>query len=251
MVKVRSAVAAWGLVLSLFFVFTGARVHAQGGPTGALTGSVQDSTGAIVAGAEVKVVNTATRATVRSDTTNSSGVFTVTLLPAGAYTVQVNSPGFGGATVGGIEVRVTETTQLIVTLNPKSVTQRVEVHSEAVTVNTSDATTGQSLGGQEIRDLPLATRNFQQLLALSPGASSSLNAAAQLGRGVVKIQVNGGGKTTITTRSRESVRTMPPTQGNLPILRFRVPTRYKNSRWQRVSTMRPRAATEVETSMPS
>ena len=54
MERVRSAAAAWGLVLSLFFVFTGSRVHAQGGPTGALTHSVQDSTGAIVAGAKCR-----------------------------------------------------------------------------------------------------------------------------------------------------------------------------------------------------
>jgi hypothetical protein len=68
----------------------------------------------------------------------------------------------------------------------------VEVQSQVEQVNTTDATTGQSLGAQTITDLPLATRNFQQLLTLSTGASSDLNNAAQLGRGNVFIHVNGG-----------------------------------------------------------
>jgi len=50
------------------------------------------------------------------------------------------------------------------------------------TVETTVATTGESLGSTTITILPLATRNFQQLLTLSPGASSDLNNASQLGR---------------------------------------------------------------------
>ena len=53
------------------------------------------------------------------------------------------------------------------------------------------ATTGQAIEAQTIRDLPLATQNFQQLLSLSSGAQSELNASAQLGRGNVRILVNG------------------------------------------------------------
>lgn len=77
-------------------------------------------------------------------------------------------------------------------LKLSTVTEVVEVQSQVAQVNTSDATTGQSLGTQTITDLPLATRNFQQLLALSAGASSDLNGAAQLGRGAVYMHVNGG-----------------------------------------------------------
>ena len=51
---------------------------------------------------------------------------------------------------------------------------------------------GPARAGQTIRELPLATRNFQQLLATNGGSSSSLNSAAQLGRGDVRINVNGG-----------------------------------------------------------
>jgi hypothetical protein len=69
----------------------------------------------------------------------------------------------------------------------------VEVQSQVEQVNTTDATTGQSLGAQPPSPIcRLATRNFQQLLTLSAGASSDLNNAAQLGRGQVYIHVNGG-----------------------------------------------------------
>jgi len=58
-------------------------------------------------------------------------------------------------------------------------------------VDTSDATTGQAIDTNTIRALPLATQNFPAVLTLSTGAQSDLNAAAQLGRGNVRIQVNG------------------------------------------------------------
>jgi len=74
-------------------------------------------------------------------------------------------------------------------LKVNTVKEVVEVQSQVEQVNTTDATTGQSLGAQTITDLPLATRNFQQLLTLSAGASSDLNGAAQLGRGQVYMHV--------------------------------------------------------------
>ena len=91
----------------------------------------------------------------------------------------------------GIVVRVTETTRMLAKLTTKSVQQKIEVEAEVQTVDTSDATTGQAIDSETIRALPLATQNFQQLLTLSTGAQSDLNAAAQLGRGNVRIQVNG------------------------------------------------------------
>jgi hypothetical protein len=167
-------------------------LRAQGGATGALSGAVQDSSGAVISGAEVSVVNTATGEVVRTATTSSSGLFTVPLLPAGTYSVQVESRGFAKTTLQGVTVRVTETTRLTVTVKASTVLQAVEVQAVAPAVITTDATTGESVGGHTIRELPLATRNFQQLLATNAGASSSLNSAAQLGRGDVRVNVNGG-----------------------------------------------------------
>ena len=100
--------------------------------------------------------------------------------------------GFPDTKFAGIVVRITETTRMTAIMKVGVVSAVVEVQSQVEQVNTTDATTGQSLGAQTITDLPLATRNFQQLLTLSAGASSDLNGAAQLGRGTVYMHVNGG-----------------------------------------------------------
>src|SRR6476660_6098654 len=76
-------------------------------------------------------------------------------------------------------------------LHTQAVQEKVEVQGLVQAVDTSTATTGQAIDSRTIRDLPLATQNFQQLLTLSPGTASSLNASASLGRGDVRIEVNG------------------------------------------------------------
>jgi hypothetical protein len=171
--------------------FAGVCAYGQGGATGAINGAVTDTTGASVAGADVQIINAGTDSLVRKVATGGEGEFVVTLLPPGTYYVVVNKPGFSEAKASGIEVRVTETTKLSMTLKPGEVTEKIEISAQVTSVETTNATTGQTIGSQTIRDLPLATQNYQQLLTLSTGVQSDLNAAAQLGRGVVKIFVNG------------------------------------------------------------
>ncbi|MGB9360358.1 MAG: carboxypeptidase regulatory-like domain-containing protein, partial [Candidatus Sulfotelmatobacter sp.] len=177
---------------SLFIVVFAGTMFAQGGATGAIGGVVQDATGAVVANARIIIKNEATSEVLRQVTSDASGRFEATLLPVGAYTVEVDATGFPATKFPGVIVRITETTRMTAVLKVNTVMQVVEVQSQVEQVNTTDATTGQSLGAQTITDLPLATRNFQQLLTLSAGASSDLNGAAQLGRGQVYIHVNGG-----------------------------------------------------------
>ncbi len=164
---------------------------AQGGATGGITGTVQDQSGAVVSGADVSITNQDTKVVERTVKTDVDGNFTAPLLPVGTYTVTVQSSGFASGAFTNIVVRVTETTRLIAKLSPRSVEQHIEVQAEVQTVDTTDATTGQAIEPNTIRSLPLATQNFQQLLTLSSGAQSDLNAAAQLGRGSVHIEVNG------------------------------------------------------------
>ncbi|HXC42781.1 MAG TPA: carboxypeptidase-like regulatory domain-containing protein [Candidatus Dormibacteraeota bacterium] len=179
-------------VLLFVWLCSGTVAFAQGGATGAIGGVVQDASGAVIANAKVSVANEATGEAVRQMATDVSGLFTATLLPVGVYTVEVSATGFPTTKFPGIVVRITETTRMTAVVKVSSVKQVVEVQSQVEQVNTTDATTGQSLGAQTITDLPLATRNFQQLLTLSTGASADLNGAAQLGRGNVFIHVNGG-----------------------------------------------------------
>jgi hypothetical protein len=181
-----------GLGLVLLFLCVALRTSGQGGATGAITGAVQDKSGREVTGAKVTALNESTKEVLRTEVTDSSGLFTMTLLPAGTYTIQVTADGFADTKAVGVAVRVTETTRLTIPLQLKSVQQSVEVSADVFTVRTTDATTGESLVGSTISALPLATQNFQQLLTLSAGASSSLNSASQLGRGAVSVNVNGG-----------------------------------------------------------
>ena len=169
----------------------GARAYGQGGATGAISGSVVDTSGGAVADAEVQVIDSRTETLARKVSSNADGAFSVTLLPPATYYVVVNKSGFAEARAEGVEVHVTETTRVTITLKPGAVTEKVEISAQITTVETTNATTGQSIGTTTLRELPLATQNYQQLLTLSSGAQGELNSAAQLGRGSVKLFVNG------------------------------------------------------------
>ncbi len=153
--------------------------------------TVLDPSGAVVAGADVRIVNQDTGALTRTVKTDQDGSFTAQLLPVATYTVTVQAPGFTEGNFSKIAVRVTETTRMSAQLRTQAVQQKIEVQAQVQAVETSAATTGQAIEAQTIRDLPLATQNFQQLLSLSSGAQSELNASAQLGRGNARIFVNG------------------------------------------------------------
>src|SRR6266576_5636828 len=164
---------------------------AQGGATGAISGTVTDVSGAIIAGAQVQIINQDTGAIARTLKTDASGAFTAPLLPVATYTVKITAAGLGEGNFKDIAVRITETTRLTAKLAPLRVLEKVNVQATVQTVETTTATTGQAIEERTIRELPLATQNFQQLLTLSSGAQSELNASAQLGRGNARVIVNG------------------------------------------------------------
>jgi len=178
-------------VVFLFVMLLGGRAFAQGGATGAISGVVQDTSGATIADAEVQIIDISTDQVTRKVPTGSDGTFVVTLLPPGTYTLVVNKAGFAEAKSPGVEVRVTETTHITVPLKPGAVTETMEITAQITSVEVGNATTGQSITANTVRTLPLASQNFQQLLTLSAGAQSSLNNSTQLGRGDVRINVNG------------------------------------------------------------
>ncbi|MGB8116247.1 MAG: carboxypeptidase-like regulatory domain-containing protein [Candidatus Sulfotelmatobacter sp.] len=168
-----------------------AQSFAQGGATGAITGTVQDTSGASIANAQVRITNQATRTLERTVQTGPDGSFTAPLLPVGSYSLDISSAGFAPRQFSDIAVRITETTRVIAKLGLQAVRANVEVQAEVQEVDTTDATTGQAIDHGTINTLPLATQNFQQLLTLSSGAQGELNAASQLGRGNVRMEVNG------------------------------------------------------------
>src|SRR5215471_3624853 len=182
---------SFGMVFLLVSVLAAGTALGQGGATGAISGEVLDTQGGSVADADVQIVSVATDSVVRKVTTSVDGSFAATLLPPGTYYVVVNKSGFSEAKASNIEVRVTETTRIAITLKAGAVSEKVEISATVTTVETTNATTGQSISTETVRELPLATQNYQQLLTLSTGAQSELNASAQLGRGNVRVIVNG------------------------------------------------------------
>src|SRR3979490_423660 len=178
-------------VLAFAMLALTALAAAQGGATGAISGTVNDVSGAAVAGAQVQIINQDTGAVARTLKTDANGAFTAPLLPVATYTVKVTATGLGEGNFKDIAVRITETTRLTAKLAPMKVLEKVDVQALVQSVETTTATTGQEIEERTIRELPLATQNFQQLLTLSSGAQSELNASAQLGRGNARVIVNG------------------------------------------------------------
>ena len=179
------------LIGVLLFFCSCALVFAQGGATGAINGTIEDSSGAAIPGANIRIIDRVSGNQLRALVTDDHGNFTALLLPVGTYTVEIRAKGFADQTATNVEVRVTETTRVTLTLQVGTVAQSVEVHSGGAPVETTTAATGESIGSQTLENLPLPTRNVQQLLTLSTGASSDLTAAGQLGRGDIRMNVNG------------------------------------------------------------
>src|SRR5262245_2818250 len=102
---------------SLLVVLFTAVVLAQTS-SGTLTGSVLDSSGAVITGAQIRIIGTATGDVVRTLITNELGAFTAPLLRPSMYTVEVTSAGFKKLTRQGIPLRVDEVMELRLTLEP-------------------------------------------------------------------------------------------------------------------------------------
>jgi hypothetical protein len=163
--------------------------HSQGGARGAITGTVKDTTEAVVPGATVKVISQATNVTERTLFTDTDGNFSATLLPVGTYRVEVSMSGFSTTIASDVAVRVAETTTLAIKLKIGQIAETVTVTEAQAPVRLTSPATGETI--QNASELPLATRNFLSLLALSTGANSELADTTALGRGQVSINVNG------------------------------------------------------------
>src|SRR6201981_2837462 len=134
----RSLKSLLGVFLFVIFSLGSSRaLCAQGGATGAISGVVVDSSGSSVADAEVQIINSSTEALLRKIPTSTDGTFVATLLPPGTYNAVVNKSGFSEAKAEGIEVRVTETTKVTISLKPGSVSETVEITAAVTTVETS------------------------------------------------------------------------------------------------------------------
>ncbi|MFL6333908.1 MAG: carboxypeptidase regulatory-like domain-containing protein [Pyrinomonadaceae bacterium] len=186
------------LALSLVVLALAGSALGQGA-AGQITGTVVDAAGAVVPGASVIVTNLATSLT-REVATGGEGDFAVPLLPPGRYKIEVSAQGFKHAVVTELTVNVTQTSTVNLSLEPSSVNETVLVTAEGTLVQQESSQVGRVIESRAITQLPLPTRNFQQLLTLSPGTSASVSNNTELGRGDSIISVNGQRTTSNSVR---------------------------------------------------
>jgi carboxypeptidase family protein/TonB-dependent receptor-like protein len=135
--------------------------------TSTIEGTVTDASGAAVPGAEVKV-NGATVGAGRTTTTGATGVYRVTALPAGDYTLTVSAKGFATRTVS-VELTLNRVAVLDVALQIEGLSTAVEVSAPLVDATT--AATGGTITPRQITELPVNGRNYLDLLQLVPGVA--------------------------------------------------------------------------------
>jgi hypothetical protein len=149
--------------------------------TGTLTGTVTDSSGAIVSGAKVAVVNTGTSSRFEV-VTNESGIYTAPLLQPGSYEVNVAAPGFKSFTQSGIVLRVQQQGRVDVVLQVGGVNESISVQGDAAVVEATTSSIGKVVDNKRILELPLNTRNVYSLVNLTPGVTGGIgNAHNQVG----------------------------------------------------------------------
>jgi hypothetical protein len=153
---------------------------------GAIEGTVADNTGAVLPGVTVTVTNTET-GTVRSVVTNENGLYRATLLPLGAYRVVAELQGFKKFEQVGVTVGAGQTANINVRLEVGDLTETISVTADAPVVDTSKVDTGRNLNENEIKNLPLVSRNPYNFALLQPGVTGFENSEF----GVPRFSANG------------------------------------------------------------
>ena len=169
MLKIRNSLICLFAVYACFGIGTlfGQAVNAT------ITGTISDSSGAVITNANVSATNLATNITQQTRT-NESGAYRLFDLPASTFRVEVNAPGFKRFSQSGITLTVGANALLNVTLLPGENTSTITVTEDLTGIQTTSPTTNSVVTGEEIRDLPLNTRNPYSLLALTPGYYGSI-----------------------------------------------------------------------------
>jgi len=155
--------------LAIFLLISGAALAQD---TGTFTGTVHDSSGAVVAGAEVNISNQSIGVN-KTVTTNADGDWVTPYLTAGPYNIAVTAKGFKKYQAKGVVLRVGQTAKLDITLEVGSITNEVTVVGTGLAqVETESAQVGGTITGTEITQLQLNGRDFAQLITLTPGVNN-------------------------------------------------------------------------------
>jgi hypothetical protein len=180
--------------------------------TGSLQGLIRDSSGALVRGGQVKVVNVDTNV-ARTVTSNDVGRFLAPSLQPGRYQVIVEAPGFKRLQREGIILDVNQVQELDLTLNVGEAKETVEVAADAPVLDTASSETGQVVDSHAITNLPLNERNPWQLISLSTGVVGG-GTVSDVYNGFNNLVINGGrpGTTALLIDGISAAVALPGTQ---------------------------------------
>ncbi|HLV94195.1 MAG TPA: TonB-dependent receptor [Candidatus Acidoferrales bacterium] len=181
-------------LLSLALLAACGIVNAQSSGTGAIAARILDPSSSVVTNATITLINDETGAS-RTLRSSPDGVYRATLLPPGHYSLRVDASGFEPVSLHSIHVLVTETTAVDIPLRIGTTAARVDVSAAPRFVQTESSALGWATDADAITGLPLANRNFTQILALSPGVTVELPDAGALGRNNQNVAADGA-KTT-------------------------------------------------------
>jgi hypothetical protein len=134
-----------------------------------ITGTVTDASGAVVAGAEV-TAREISRGTTYDTRTSASGSYYLSPLPVGQYTLKITAQGFSSSERSAITLDQAQTARIDIALTVGQASQTVEVTGAPPLLQTDASYLGTVLDAHANVTLPLATRNYQQLTLLTPGA---------------------------------------------------------------------------------
>lgn len=150
---------------------------------GNLAGTAMDTSGAVLPGATLKLESPSTGLT-RSAISSANGDFLFPDLPVGVYNLSVSAPGFQTKKIGDIEIAVSKTTDITVSLAVAQQQSTVEVAASAVSVDTTSSSLTTDVNRTTVQDLPMNGRDFRQMIKLVPGASpvsTSINGSRTTG----------------------------------------------------------------------
>ena len=178
------------LLLVLASLFSLTSLSAQTPGTGALTGTVKDPSGAVIPNATVTLTSVDT-GQARTTMTGGDGVYRFSLLAPGNYRVKMEASGFKPLEVPSVTVAVTETAVLDRNLDVGAQAQTVTVEGEVENIQTASSALGTVVNTRSMEALPLSTRNYTNLLAMTAGANAGVSNSTTLGKSATGIAVNG------------------------------------------------------------
>ena len=176
-------------ILSLLFLGGLVLPLSATGPTGTITGTVTDPSGASVPKAKIAVRNLATNA-ARDALTNDDGDYTVALLAVGRYRVSVEKDGFRRSFYSDVTLDIEQTVRVDFALQLGPISSEMEVKDTPPLVQTDTSTLGQVINGRLVHELPLNERNFLAFALLVPGSHTATEGSQNSTQGGA-ISVNG------------------------------------------------------------